>query len=89
MSLSQFRESINKRLGEEADKLANEVIDMRVHPEFRADSYALVQVDKLAQARAFAKAAQIITQEYKRLTESPSEQAAPNTPTTKREATYG
>lgn len=82
MSLSHYRESITKALQESVDKLAQEAIDMRVHPQMTADTYAMVQVDKLAQARAYADAARIVIKEYKKMTEAPQDGAEPEGETT-------
>lgn len=70
MSLSFLRESIIKSLQERTDKLAQSAIDMRVHHEMSADTYAMLQIDILAQARAYADAMRVVTAEYKKLTES-------------------
>ena len=75
MTLAFLRDAITKVLQDRVDALAQSAIDMRVHPEMRSDTYALVQADKLAQARAFAEAAKIVVQEYKKLTEAPAADA--------------
>ena len=74
MSLSHYRDSITECLQKQIDLLAQQAIDMRVHPSMSSDTYALVQVDKLAQARAYADAARIVIAEYKRMTETPAQQ---------------
>lgn len=76
MSLAHLRDSISAALQKEVDALAQSAIDMRVHPGMTADTYAMVQVDKLAEARALAKAQRIVIQEYKKMTETPKESGA-------------
>jgi hypothetical protein len=91
MSLSHYRDSVTAALQKQVDLLAQSAIDMRVHPEMKSDTYAMVQVDKLAQARAYADAARIVIAEYKKLTEVPkdSAQSEGEPKAEKREATYG
>lgn len=77
MSLSQFRDSITAKLQDKVDALSTAAINMRVHPEMSSDMYAMLQLDKLAEARAFASAAKIVIDEYKRMTEAPPTEDSP------------
>jgi stage V sporulation protein SpoVS len=69
MTLSFLRDAITKRLQDKVDAAGARAINMRVHTAATADGYALVQVDTLAEARAFAEAVKIVIEEYKRLVE--------------------
>ncbi len=77
MSLAYLRDGIIKRLQRETDALGQAAIDMRVHSQISADTYAMMQVDRLAEARALARAAKIVIEEYKRLTETPQTEDEP------------
>lgn len=70
MSLSHYRDSMLKRLQTMTDTAANKAINMRIHPQLTADTYALVQADTLSEARAYAEAAKIVIDEYRKLTEA-------------------
>lgn len=89
MSLSFFREAISKKLQERVDVASTRAINMRVHAESSADGYALVQADTLAEARAFAEAINIITTEYKRMTETTPTEKEPAKNTQPKEKIYG
>lgn len=97
MSLSYLRDAVLKKLQERVDAATMRAINMRVNMESRADGYALSQADSLSEARAYAEAAKLVIEEYKRLTEAekmPQTQAETanvvNVNTGKRkEATYG
>lgn len=79
MSLSHFRDSITNKLQERVDAAAARAINVRVNVETTSDGYALVQADTLSEARAYAEAAKIVLQEYKRMTEAPETEPAPET----------
>lgn len=70
MSLSHFRDSINAKFQDKIDGAAQRAINMRVHANTRVDGYAMIQADTLAEARAFGEAMNIVTAEYKRMTET-------------------
>lgn len=81
MSLSYLRDAVLKRLQDRVDTVVQSAIDMRVQ-SMKMDEYAMLQVDKLAEARALATAALIVGEEYKRLTEpapKPEDQPQPKT----------
>lgn len=89
MSLSHYRDAISARLQESVDKLCQSAIDMRVHHEMTADTYAMVQIDLLAQARALADARRIVIAEYKRLTEVADKEEVKEKQQEKSESVYG
>jgi hypothetical protein len=85
MSLSVLRDSIQRKLQERADAATSRAINMRVRPgsadipAMSCEEYALTQVDSLTEARVYMMAMQIVTDEYRRMTEP--EKAADQNPT--------
>lgn len=75
MSLSVFRDSIRNALQERADSATTRAINMRVRPggggipAMSCEEYALMQVDALTEARVYMLAVQVVTDEYRRMTE--------------------
>lgn len=90
MSLSFLRDAITKALQERVDAATNRAINLRVHAESTADGYALIQADALAEARAFATAAQVVVDEYRKMTETAVKpEDAPMAQQQRRENVYG
>lgn len=75
MSLSILRDSIRNELQTLADSATTRAINMRVRPAsetipaMSCEEYALTQVDALTEARVYMTAIQIVTEEYRRMTE--------------------
>lgn len=89
MSLSLLRDNITKKLGDRVDAASTRAINMRVNVDSHTDGYALVQADTLAEARTYAEAAKIVQEEYKRLTEAPKIEDAPQVAQKQKEKIYG
>lgn len=75
MSLPVFKDSINRKLQERADAATTRAINMRVRPAsetipaMSCEEYALGQIDALTEARVYMLAMQVVTDEYRRMTE--------------------
>lgn len=70
MSLSYLRDAITQHLQVLADAQTTNAINMKPMGGMGADQYAMIQVDRLARASALLEAINVVTKEYKRLTES-------------------
>lgn len=88
MSLAYLRDAIIKRLEEQADGRGQAAIDFRFQAEMTADQYAMMQVDRLAEARGITLAARIVKAEYKRMTETETQPEATPAPEKKVEDVY-
>lgn len=91
MSLSHYRDSICKELQALAESKTNDALNLRASFGVPADQYAMVQVDRLAMARAFLEATKVVVEAYKRLTEAPAMPAEPSpmVKQKKEESVYG
>jgi len=87
LSIDLLRQNCIRAFSEAAENHTTAAINMTPGTTPSADQYAMMQVDRLAAARAYMEACRIITSEFKKLTQ-PEKKEDTVVPMTKTGAMY-
>lgn len=71
MTLDALRTACMDAFAKRAEAMTNAAINILPQGGLSADQYAMLQVDRLAQARVYMECQKIITDEYRKLTQPP------------------
>jgi hypothetical protein len=88
MSLDLMRQMVTDLLQEEIDKRTTEAVNVRAMQFQTVDQLALMQVEKLAEARALLEAQRTVHSVFLKLSKPENAPAEQSTPKTDRKAMY-